>query len=231
MMKMFPAGLSLSASSLTPPSFLVSAWLRALLPTFAELDRSKWNGTLQRDLGLFCPGAILMSLFCGPEPHPAGPCCPGHFIGASLRVPVPQDSRVPIEAPLWGFPGGISGKEPACQCRRHQSLGLIPGWGRSFAGGHSHALYYSCLEKPMHRGACWAAVHRVAEPDMTEATLHAPTHRALQAYSPSWPGKSPLRFALLFVFCSASCVEFLASLEYIQTHLREKHEYLTKEMI
>ena len=43
-------------------------------------------------------------------------------------------------------------------------------------------------------------------------------------YSPSWPGKSPLRFALLFVFCSASCAEFLASLEYIQTHLREKHE-------
>ena len=83
----------------------------------------------------------------------------------------------------------------------------------------------------MHRGACWAVVHRVAEPDMTEATLHAPAHRALQAYSPSWPGKSPLRFALLFVFCSASCVEFLASLEYIQTHLREKHEDLTKEMI
>ena len=28
---------------------------------------------------------------------------------------------------LWGFPGGTSGKETACQCRRHKRLGLIPG--------------------------------------------------------------------------------------------------------
>ena len=25
-----------------------------------------------------------------------------------------------------GFPGGASGKEPGCQCRRHQSLGFDP---------------------------------------------------------------------------------------------------------
>ena len=54
--------------------------------------------------------------------------------------------------------------------------------------------------------------------------LSTHTHAMLCGYSPSWPGKSPRRFALLFVFCSASCVEFLASLEYIQTHLREKHK-------
>ena len=35
----------------------------------------------------------------------------------------------------WGFPGGASGKEPACQCRRHKRqrfdpwVGKIP-WGR-----------------------------------------------------------------------------------------------------
>ena len=29
---------------------------------------------------------------------------------------------------------------------------------------------YSCLENPMDRGAGWAAVHRVAKSDMTEAT-------------------------------------------------------------
>ena len=23
----------------------------------------------------------------------------------------------------WGFPGGDSGKEPACQCRRHETQG------------------------------------------------------------------------------------------------------------
>ena len=28
---------------------------------------------------------------------------------------------------------------------------------------HSNTLQYSCLENPMDRGACWAAVHRVAQ--------------------------------------------------------------------
>ena len=46
----------------------------------------------------------------------------------------------------------------------------IPGLGRSPAGGNSNPLQYSCLENPMDRGAWQAAVHRVAELDMTEAT-------------------------------------------------------------
>ena len=41
---------------------------------------------------------------------------------------------------LWGFPGGASGKEPTCQCRRRKIL--IPGSGRSpgraFLPGESH---------------------------------------------------------------------------------------------
>ena len=39
--------------------------------------------------------------------------------------------------------------------------GLIPGLGRFPGGGHSNPLHYSCLEKPMDRGACQAAVHGV----------------------------------------------------------------------
>ena len=31
---------------------------------------------------------------------------------------------------IYSFPGGASGKEPACQCRRRKRLGLIPGLGR-----------------------------------------------------------------------------------------------------
>ena len=50
----------------------------------------------------------------------------------------------------------------------------IPGLGRSPVGGNSNPLQYSCLENPMDRGAWQAAVHRVAELDMTEATcMHA----------------------------------------------------------
>ena len=46
----------------------------------------------------------------------------------------------------------------------------IPGLGRSPIGGNCNPLQYSCLENPMDRGAWQAAVHRVAELDMTEAT-------------------------------------------------------------
>ena len=52
-----------------------------------------------------------------------------------------------------GFPGGTSGKEPICQCRRHESdVGLIPGLGRSPGEGYGTPLQYSCLENPVDRG-------------------------------------------------------------------------------
>ena len=62
-----------------------------------------------------------------------------------------------------GFPGGSSGKEPACQCRRHKRSGLDPWIGRSPGGGNGNPLQYSCLENPMDRGAWWAIVHRISK--------------------------------------------------------------------
>ena len=67
-------------------------------------------------------------------------------------------------ATFMGFPGGASGKEPACQCRRlnryrfNPWVGMIP-WRR----GHGNPLYYSCLENPMDREAWRATVHSVAK--------------------------------------------------------------------
>ena len=46
----------------------------------------------------------------------------------------------------WGFPGGASGKEPACQCRRHKGLTL--GWEDSLENGmatHSSILAWRIL--------------------------------------------------------------------------------------
>ena len=53
-----------------------------------------------------------------------------------------------------------------------RDVGLIPGWGRSPGGRHGNPLQYSFLENSMDRGAWRAAVHRLAESDMTEATYH-----------------------------------------------------------
>ena len=64
-----------------------------------------------------------------------------------------------------GFPGGTSGKEPACQCRRPRNTGSIPGWGRSPGEIPTHLP-----GNPMDRGTWWTTVHRVAESDTTEVT-------------------------------------------------------------
>ena len=59
-----------------------------------------------------------------------------------------------------GFPGGLVGKEPACNAGDAGDVGLIPGLGRSPGGGHGNPLQCSCLENPMDRGAWQATVHR-----------------------------------------------------------------------
>ena len=48
---------------------------------------------------------------------------------------------------IKGFPGGISGKESACQCSRPRDPGLIPGSGRSSGEGNGNPLQYAYLEK------------------------------------------------------------------------------------
>ena len=59
------------------------------------------------------------------------------------------------------FPGGASGKEPACQCRRHKRHGF-DHW-EILGGGHGNPLLYFCLENAMDRGVWWAIVHGVAK--------------------------------------------------------------------
>ena len=60
----------------------------------------------------------------------------------------------------WGFPGGSEDKASACNAGKP---GSIPGLGRSPGEGNGNPLQYSCLEKPMDRGAWQATVHGVAK--------------------------------------------------------------------
>ena len=59
-----------------------------------------------------------------------------------------------------GFPGGLDGKESACNA---EDLGSIPGLGRSLGEGNGNPLQYSCLENSMDKGAWWATVHGVTK--------------------------------------------------------------------
>ena len=59
-----------------------------------------------------------------------------------------------MEFVLMGFPGGTSGKEPTCQCRRHKRHWFEPWVGKiPWRRGHGNLLQYSCLENPTDRGA------------------------------------------------------------------------------
>ena len=50
------------------------------------------------------------------------------------------------------FPGGLAGKESACNAG---DLVLIPGWGRSSGERNGNSLQYSCLEISMDRAVWW----------------------------------------------------------------------------
>ena len=54
-------------------------------------------------------------------------------------------------------------KNPPANAEDIRHTGLIPGPGRVPGGGHGNPLQYSCLEKPMDRGAWWATVRRVTK--------------------------------------------------------------------
>ena len=54
-------------------------------------------------------------------------------------------------------------RNPPASAGDVRDTGSIPGLGRFPAGGHGNPLQCSCLENPMDRGGCWAAVHTVSK--------------------------------------------------------------------
>ena len=63
---------------------------------------------------------------------------------------------------LNSVPGGASGKQSSCQCRRHKRRKFNP-WVRWSPGeGNDNPLQCPCLENPLDRGAWRAAAHGAA---------------------------------------------------------------------
>ena len=69
------------------------------------------------------------------------------------------------EIAFHGLPWWPSGREATCNAG---DPGSIPESGISLGGGHGNPLQFSCLEKPMNRGAWQATVHGALESDTTE---------------------------------------------------------------
>ena len=61
---------------------------------------------------------------------------------------------------VGGFPGDSDGEESACKAG---DLSSIPGLERSPGVRNGNPLQYSCLEKPMDRGAWQGIVHAVTK--------------------------------------------------------------------
>ena len=61
-----------------------------------------------------------------------------------------KDWELGISRGKLGLPWWLSGKEFACNAG---DGGLIIRLGRSPGGGHGNPLQYSCVEKPMDKGA------------------------------------------------------------------------------
>ena len=77
----------------------------------------------------------------------------------------------------WGFPGGMSGKEPSCQCRRCKRHGSNPWIGKIPWRRVQQPTAVFLPEEPQEQRSLvdyspWG--HK--ESDTTEATEHAQTH-------------------------------------------------------
>ena len=76
---------------------------------------------------------------------------------------------------LPGFPGGLSGKEPACQCRRHKRGGFDP-WVRKISWRRKYTPVLLPRESHGQRSLVGCSPQGHKELDSTEATQHTHTY-------------------------------------------------------
>ena len=82
---------------------------------------------------------------------------------------------ISIQSDHWASLVALVVKNPPDNAGDIRAVGLIPGSGRSPAGGHGNPLHYSCLENPMDRGTWRATAHRVTKSwtQLKQLSMHA----------------------------------------------------------
>jgi len=123
-----------------------------------------------------------------------------------LRLPSVPSHKLPSFCA--GLLRWLSGKESACQWRRHktrvQSLGREDSLRRKW-----HPFQYSCLENPTDRGAWWVTVHGLTK-SRTRLTPNQRAfwvHQDFNSYPPSSFSKwgSHLVASLFFSLAQTQC--------------------------
>ena len=112
----------------------------------------------------------------------------------------------------------ISSQESTCYV---EDLGSIPGSGRSSEEGNGKPVQYSCLVKPIDRGAWWAAVHGVAKSQTEQLRAHSQP-----VYQCSLPTAVSHKLSLVFVSVYENCdmLTFWLS-RGVKSNLRSFHSY------
>ena len=100
--------------------------------------------------GLSC--FSIRSLFCIQSQEPT-------FCRIRVTCSGPDQGLTLQRATCFGVSGSSVVKDSACHAGGAGDVGLIPGSGRFTGGEPGNPLEYSCLKKPMHRGA-WRATVR-----------------------------------------------------------------------
>ena len=85
-----------------------------------------------------------------------------------------------------GFSGGAVVKNLPVSTQDTRDKHSISGSGRFSGVGKGNPLQYSCLGNPMDRGAWWATVCGVTEPDTTEQQCSNNTAWELLCYCRDW---------------------------------------------
>ena len=104
-------------------------------------------------------------------------------------------------------------KNPPVKAADIRDPGLIPGLGRSPRKGNGNPLQYSCLEKPMDRGAWWATVRKFAKNQTQLKRQHTCEFKVKLHYKSNYLKKSMQSMQTLIWIFTSICINIYHSIK------------------